>query len=126
MAMNKKEQAEMESLREQLRLAKALCWPTSPKPVPLTSDEIKTMSQLIENLPIIGWFGFGWEGGWRVSQGCSNGTSHSTHFTTKTSSQGCGRIFRTRDEAFLMARWEACETSAKMLANIDKEWGAGK
>lgn len=125
MAMTKKEQSEMESLREQLRLAKALCWPTSPKPVSISHDNLREWSRH-DDEPQIGWFGWGWDGGFKVSKGCSGGTTHSKTCTDKTTSQGGGRMFTSRDEAYLMARWEVCEATAKLLAQLDKEWEAGK
>lgn len=123
--MNKKEQAEMESLREQLRLAKALCWPAGPKPMPMTEEEIQSTAKSFLGV-VVGWFAHGHKNGFGVQQGCSNGTTHSSYSTTKTSTKGGGRMFTTRDEAYLMARWEVCESAAKLLAQLDKEWEAGK
>ena len=115
MAMNKKEQAEMQALREQLALAQALRWPDYTAPTPINTRSLKF------NDLLVGWYGHEWDGGYNVGQGCTNGRYHSTHSTEKTTTQGAGVFYATRLEALRAVRLAMTQRCAKILARIDQE-----
>lgn len=119
MAMNKAEKAEMERLRHDLRLAKALHWPDYPRP------QNSILPQSFTQGLFVGWWFNAYAGhdGDRVAQGCSNGTNHSTSYTDKTTTQRAAPhwgFFDTKREALLALRLEVTEQCAERLAAIDK------
>jgi hypothetical protein len=125
MSMTKKESAAFDAIEEQLASAFSLGWPQEPEPKPMTYEEVKALQGDSWNKLITGWFMnayFGsMHGGRSVTQGCTNGVNHDSDCTTKTSTQGMGRMYRTRDEALLAMRWDFCRQFAKKLAWVDSE-----
>lgn len=132
MAMNKKELAEMERLRADLALARALRWPSYPKPKPVTREWIE--ANLIDGDPKYGsgrpsriaqgWFYSAYLGGYRgpdVSHGCSDGLYHSPSDPRKTTTQNMGRMYATKAEALMALRHDVTETVANILARIDRD-----
>lgn len=115
--MNKKEQAEMQELREQLAMAKALKWPSYTAPRSFDYSNYK----FEYSKPLQGWFQ--WSNGtdYRVTLGCSSGVSHSTDNPTKTSTQTGGRFYVSKLDALKVARCQMSERFAKVLAKIDAE-----
>lgn len=127
MAMSKKQQEEMRCLREDLAAARALGWPTAPKPTPLTAEEIEaSRDTAIRNAwggtdrAFVGWTCLTWESQFRLSRGFSLGHAHGVDVARPFSrSKGCGQFFRTAADAVLFARWELCERFARTLAQLD-------
>lgn len=115
MAMTKKEQAEMQALRDEIRLAKALRWtgpaPTKDVPPPTGWGE----------LSVGWWYRENEQWGDKVDQGCSSSVTHSTHSTTKTSTQGPRYFYSTKLRALQALRVEVELVSAKRLAAIDAQ-----
>jgi len=120
--MTKKEKTLIEDLRAQLARRSAFQFPSVPKPNPVNISaeiECKPFGALF-----IGWYyhaSLGSWGSYRVTQGCSNGISHSPDNTQKTSTQGVGRFYQSKADALLAARWDLCEAMACILANLDAE-----
>lgn len=114
MAMNKKEQAEMERLRDELAKAKALRWPTYTKPAPIVVGYVGYKKL------VTGWNAHTWNAEYSVREGCTDGMHHNTHGTDKTTTQGPGRFYQTRLEALRVARLEMTERFAEALARIDR------
>ena len=111
MAMNKKEQAEMESLRDQLRLAQALRY-TEP-----VAKDVKP--------PLCGGLMTGFlynacPNSWRVEPACSSSSYHSFGRDDKTDSQQPAWLYSTRLLALRACRNDAERRSAKWLAEIDE------
>lgn len=123
MSMTKREQTELTVTREALTAARALGWPREPKPEPMDLDQYLNglnLARISERI-VTGWHASTFNDEFRVSEGCSSGGTHSKTDTTKTTTQGGGRFFRTRREALLTCRWELCERFAKVLAELDAE-----
>ncbi len=129
MAMNKKEQDEMQRLRDDLALSRALRWPDYPRPTPVDRDWVD--ANLAEGgvqygrpqMVARGWFYNAYIGGMRgheVTYGCSNGMSHSSSGDL-TTSQGMGRMFATKREALQALRLELTERCAGILAVVDQQ-----
>ena len=123
MSMTKKEQAQLAELQINLRDALALSWPQEPEPEPMSVEEIKAHCDGYAK-PATGWFMNDYLGSHmgiihNIQHGCSNGHQHSTRSTTKTDSQHCGRMYRTRAEALLAMRWGITRKVARILGEID-------
>lgn len=123
MAMTKKEQAEMERLRFDLALARAMRWPSYPKPASMTVAEIK--DSLVDGgvqygspqKVARGWFTNAYSQ--RLTYGCSNGISHNND-GDKTTTQNMGQMYRTKADAARAMRFEMTEDFAKKLAAVDR------
>ena len=123
MAMTKKEQAEMQRLRDDLALARAMRWPDYPKPAPMTHAEIN--ANLVEGgerfgrrqMVARGWYQNSYSG--RVTYGCSTTIHHSSEGDT-TTSQHMGVMYRTKAAALMAMRLEMTEKFAKELAKVDR------
>lgn len=129
MAMNNKEKAEMERLRADLALARAMRWPSYPKPAPVTAQWIK--DNLVDGgvrygqpqKVARGWFYNAYLGGYSspsATYGCSDGVHHNTQGDT-TASQNAGRMFATKREALEALRIDLTEMVAKVLAGVDRQ-----
>lgn len=129
MAMNKKEQAEMEALRDALAKAKAMRWPDYPMPAPVTRQWID--ANLVDGgikygkpqKVARGWFTYSHIDGYRrpgASYGCSDGINHDTSSDT-TSTQNMGRMYATKLEALQAVRIEVTQRVAGILASIDRQ-----
>lgn len=91
MAMTKKEREEMERLRSDAEMYRALRWSDGEPPKPMRVEWLGGKLQA-------GWFVNEYKAanldGWDVvSLGCSNGASHSRSRTDKTESQGAGVLY---------------------------------
>lgn len=117
MAKTKREAAELESLRRQLRLAKAFAWPAYPKPEQI--DVARAIEGKEWPAKIEGWYCHSWDLESRISKGWSRSGSHSNTLAADHGCQGAGRMYATRLEALLMARHEITERAAEALANLD-------
>lgn len=122
MAMNKREQAELDTARQALASALALGWPCVLRPKSVDRETIRSATD--GNDLYIGWSCHVYLGGsigrtWTVIQGCSNGINHCWDATDRTTTQGCGQFYATQLDALLEARWRVCEQTAKTLAEID-------
>lgn len=118
MAMNKKEQAEMDALRQELALHKAMRLSDGERLQPLP------VLEMLEESPgslLIGWFEHNYDLSWHVSQGCSNQGSHSIDDIRQTSRQTCGRPYAKRSEALKAARWDVARRAAEALVRLDSE-----
>lgn len=131
MAMNKTERAEMERLRNYLALARAMRWPSYPKPAPMSLEQIRanlvfggikygTAKQKVAR----GWFINSYLGGGfhqhQATYGCSDGNNHSTEGDV-TTSQNRGEMYATKADALRALRIELTEKMAKVLANVDRQ-----
>jgi len=127
--MNKKEQAEMQKMRDDLALARAMRWPDYPKPAPMSRDEIK--AKLVEGgiqfgrrqMVARGWFYnayLGWYSAPRATYGCSDGLNHNSEGDT-TSTQNVGRLFVTQSDALRALRLDLTEQCARVLAAVDRQ-----
>src|SRR3989442_598172 len=121
MAMNKAERAEL----DRLKTALALHWPAYLVPVPMTYDQIlaaktvdgpKRYGYGSPEKIAVGWFYNAHTR--RVTQGCSSGNSHNFD-GLGTTSQGMGRMFKTKAEAAMAMRIEVTAKFADELAAID-------
>ncbi len=116
--MNKKEQAEMDSLRDQLRIAKALRFtedvlPDVMAPLPSEPGHRLTKGYLIAAYA-------GWDGD-KVVPACSSSVYHNFGSQEKTSSQGSRALYSTRLLALRGLRHEVEKQVASRLASIDKK-----
>lgn len=126
--MNKREQAEMQALRDQVTFLEAQLPREMEVPGPVTYDEILAKRGKTGMKPVPGWFlnpscvtDFSWGGVERaVSLGCSTGHFHSRDNPKETTSQGGGQMYRSRLDVLLVARAHAHECFMKRLAEIDK------
>ncbi|ABS14238.1 hypothetical protein Oant_1522 [Brucella anthropi ATCC 49188] len=120
--MNKTEKAEMERLRHDLALSRALRWPSYPSPSPMTRDDIEA-----SKCDVVARFGtsskvargyFANVHSIRVDKGWSDGFRHG--YSDNSSTQGMGRLFRTDVEAWQYLRHEVTVRYAGELAFIDR------
>lgn len=130
MAMTKAEKAELERLRADLALARALRWPDYPRNAPMTRADIN--ANLVEGginytkrrqMVARGWFYNAYLGGlWRpnVTYGCSDGIHHNREGDTTTSQQA-GVMFSTKRKALQNLRLELTEKCANILADVDRQ-----
>lgn len=119
MAMNKKEQAEMDALRKELAIAKALRFTDKVKPdvPPPTGGGFSNGSMDLTR---------GWDAhaclssynSYRVEKACSSSVHHGTGWE-KTSSQWPRHLYSTRLLALRACRNQLEELVARSLAEID-------
>lgn len=128
MAMNKSEKAEMDRLRHDLALARAMRWPDYPRPAPMTREDIAAnlidggMKYGSPQKVARGWFVFSHLGGFsdgRVSYGCSDGIHHSAEGDATTTKQ-MGVMYATKRDALHVLRLELTEKCAEILARVDR------
>jgi len=129
--MTKAEKAEMERLRNDLALSRAMRWPDYPVPSPMTYEDIN--ASLVEGgiryghrqKVARGWFwgvhlGTFGRKKFSVAYGCSDGSKHAPEGDA-TTSQNMGRMYRTKLEALQAARIEMTAQCAEALADLDRE-----
>lgn len=123
MAMTKKERAEVDDLRRELALHKALGWPQYPEPVPIDAEEA-TKNLGWGKLIVAWWFN---SYSHTVGQGCFDRIGHSKHSTDKTNSRDTGGPWYTsKRDALAALRWAATREAAKELARVDALVEAGE
>jgi hypothetical protein len=111
MTMNKKELAAIESLREQLRIERALRFTPDVEPdVPIPDGYGDKLSK--------GFTFNAWQGV-RVEPACSSSNFHAAGRTDQTTTQQGKRLFSTRLLALRAGRRELELTLARMLADVD-------
>lgn len=123
MPMNKKEQAEMQRLRDDLALARAMRWPDYPKPAAITLEQIK--ANLVDGgiryghaqKVARGWFYNAFSQS--LSYGCSDGHFHDRNGDT-TSTQQIGYMFATKADAARALRCDLTIEYATKLAAVDR------
>lgn len=120
MAMNKKEQAAFDALREELRLAKALRW-TEPverdvMPPKCGDDDWNGLRNGYDFNDYFDSFS-----GPRVNKACTSYSSHDSRQWHKTTTQGPRPLFSTRLLALKALRHSVECKVAKILADIDKQ-----
>jgi hypothetical protein len=114
MAMTKAERVAMDKLAGDLRLAKALSWPTER---PTLLDRQTALALSPTGIVRAWWFNYHVG---QVGEGCFDSVHHSRHRADKTDSQGNGGPwFPTKRDALLALRQAATEDCAKRLARID-------
>jgi hypothetical protein len=123
MAMTKAEKARMAELEKQLAMSRAMRFPDYSVPQPMSYDDIKDALSVSGETVVRGWFynaNLGGYGGYsnQATYGCSNGINHSRE-GAKTSTQGMGRMYRTREEAVMALRHELTTQCAELLARVD-------
>lgn len=124
MSMTKAEQKRVADLEEGLAMARAMRWPEYNLPASLTQTEIR--SNLTDGgvkygnpeQVCFGWFANSHTG--QVTYGCSNGTSHAREGAT-TSTQGMGRMFNSKLDAWRTVRYEMTQRFSRELARVDAE-----
>jgi hypothetical protein len=113
MAMNKKEQAEMERLRDELRLAKALRFTEAVKPDVIPPE---SFSGLVKGFLYNAYYAEP-----RVVPACSSSTSHGWGRDDKTTTQQPRSLYSTRLLALRACRHDLEKQCAKLLAEIDRQ-----
>lgn len=124
MAMTKAEQKRLDDLEQQLRLAKALRWPTDDVPRPMSRADIdanlvpggKRHGSDRPQMVARGWFPNSFS--MVVTHGCSCGVHHNIS-GDQTTTQNMGRMYRTEAEAWRVLRHQKVAEFAKALAQID-------
>jgi hypothetical protein len=112
MAMTKREQAEMQGLRQELRLAKALRFTAAVAPDVPIPERYGVLAK---------GFLFHTHGdGFRAVPACSDSCSHSFGSDDKPNSQQARRLYSTRLLALRACRNEAEQHCAKLLAEINE------
>lgn len=111
--MTKKEQAEMDSLREQLRISKALRFTDEVKP-----DVQPPAPSEVGNKLRTG-FQYHAYGDGRVSPACTSSMFHSVGNNDKTTTQGGRALYSTRLLALKAMRHDMELECAKRLAAVD-------
>ena len=112
MGMNKREQAEMDSLKQQLREAKALRFTEDCPP-----DVLPPRSEDVERLRSGWWFN---AYGCTVDQGCTSQSFHSLRSTDKTDSQRPKSLYSSRLLALRGLRRAKEIEFSQTLAKIDE------
>lgn len=112
--MTKKETAEMDSLREQLRLAKAMRFTEEVKP-DLPEPEYNNGPEFKKGY-LFNAYGEG-----RVAPACSSTVHHCFGSQDKTTTQGSRALYSTRLLALRGLRHTVELECAKRLANIDAQ-----
>jgi hypothetical protein len=116
MSMTKKELAEREELRRQLRLARAFRFTEKVErdvPPPETSSSFGALTK--------GFLYNAYHNSWRVEPACSSCVSHAFGRDDKTDSQQPCSLYSTRLLALKALRNDAEQQCAKWLAEIDTE-----
>lgn len=116
--MTKKETAEMDSLRDQLLIARALRFTEEVNPDVMPPDYNSRHDALSTGFSFIAYAGFG---GDSTAVGCSSSSYHARGRTDKTTSQGATMLYSTRLLALRGLRHEVEKEVAKRLAAIDKQ-----
>lgn len=119
MAMTRKEHAEMDALRQALKLAQALRWPSEPEP------ERKPLPQTASDTP----FHEGWDFNVYNNDVYPAWTEAHVHGTgpypqstsNRSASQNGHPLYASRLEAFLALRHAKTREFAKTLAELDTE-----
>lgn len=106
---------------QELLLSRAFCFPTQPEPKQMSSDEVKTAVEASPKKLITGWFWNAYADNFRITQGCSDWVYHNSNGVDKITTQNMGRIYSSRADAILAARWDMCRRFAAALARLDKE-----
>ena len=111
--MTKRERAEMEELRSQLRMARAFHFTTPVEPdVPPPSGMSDGLTE--------GFLYNAYERAWRVVPACSSSVGHSFGCDDRTDSQNPSALFSTRLLALQALRNDAEKQCARWLAEIDQ------
>lgn len=128
MAMTKAERAEMERLWADLAMARAMRWPSYPKPAPMTLEDIK--ANIVDGgvqygrpqKVARGWFYNAYlsHSYPDVTQGCSTGFVHSTSGDVATT-QNRGRMYARKVDALRAMRHDLTEFVASILAKVDQQ-----
>ncbi|RTL26402.1 MAG: hypothetical protein EKK55_07885 [Rhodocyclaceae bacterium] len=116
MAMTKKEREELESLREQLRIAKALRFtePVERDVMPPEKSGMTTGWDFNDYTALVDGYNF-------ISELWSKAVSHgSMPYREFRGSQGCVRLFSSKLLALRACRHAVEQKAAKRLADIDK------
>jgi hypothetical protein len=117
MAMTKSERAEMERLRNDLALARALRWPDY-KPEHIDPAEARRGIGFSDIVPAWSFNAYSL----RVEHGCFSSLYHSTYDPTKTTTQGQGGPwFPTMRDALMALRVAKTIEFAKTLAQLDRQ-----
>jgi hypothetical protein len=111
MAMNKKEQAEMEALKHELRVARAMRF---TDPVPKDVFPPQTMHELVT-----GWVYNAHSK--RVDVACTNSVNHAVGQTDRTTSQRPILMYSSRLLALKGLRHELERKYAEELAELDRK-----
>lgn len=115
--MNKKEQAAFDALKTELAIAKAFCF---KEYAPVKIDTEAAIQGLECTDVVVAWCANHYQGS--VSQGCFSYVYHSTHSTTKTSTQTRGGPwYETKREALMAVRLVKQQEYAKSLALLDMQ-----
>lgn len=109
MAMNKKERAEFEEMRQEVRISRAFRFTDPVKPDVPPPDKWGALST--------GYLC----GGSRVDVACSGTMSHAFGQTDKTTSQNARTLFSTKKLALKALRHVMERRFAKELAEIDRQ-----
>ncbi|QWY83682.1 hypothetical protein [Rhizobium phage RHph_X2_26] len=120
MAMNKAERAEMDALKTELALERALRWPCYHKPVALSAMEIDAWRERhgVEVMP--GWFFNSYAR--RVTHGCTGRHGSDTQNPEgKYMSRERSPMYRTKVEALMALRHALTLEHARGLAILDAE-----
>lgn len=110
MAMNKREAKEMEDLKRELRMAKALSWTVSVRPDVAPPDCFGITTGYLFNSYSV-----------TVSVACSSSTGHAHGKNDKTTTQGSRWLYSTKLLALQAMRNELEVGFAKKLAEVDLE-----
>lgn len=112
MAMNKKEAAEMEELRRELRIARALRWPDTPPPEPMPVPK--------GSETVMGWVAYGSASA--VDEAWSQSMRHGRGRDPEQSGSQRGiRLHRTKLDALLNLRAAKTREFAEHLASLDAQ-----
>ena len=115
MAMNKKETAEVERLKRELRLKGAL---RSTEPV---SPDVPIPSCRDGNSLSVGFLPVGEQGDWpRIEPACSSTVHHGIGRTDRTSTQGARNLYSTRLKALRALRYDVEQCCCTRLAKVDE------
>lgn len=114
MAMTKKEREEMEALKKELRLAKALRWTEKIEP-----DVEPPSVNYMNDLDLAkGWLFNSYSGS--IVKACSSSVSHNYGSDDGTTSKGARRLYSTKLRAMRALRNAVERECARKLAEIDR------
>lgn len=113
MAMNKKEKAELDKLKQELRLAKALRWTVPIEPDVSPPPPFTEMKR--------GWLYNDYITSARVEPACASSHFHAFGQTDRTTTQGTRSLFSSRLLALKALRHRLELKCAEILAKIDKD-----
>lgn len=122
MAMTKAEKAEMEALRRQVELARALCWPSGPRPQSLAAPEPGSSDKVYGWRPVVGRV----QGATSITYGIRDAVepwwtgSSINGSLAGAASQGKAQVFASRLEALQDIRHELTVDYAGRLAALDQ------